>query len=81
MNEPLKKEDFVRGVIVNAEEYKSDNIISPGVIESVWVNLEKLESAKEWLKERLSTYPTKEGQTINDILNEIDKAFEIEHRK
>lgn len=49
--EPLKKEDMIRGVIVNADEYKSDETISPNKIEEVWINLENHKSAVEWLKE------------------------------
>ena len=52
MSEPLKKEDMIRGVIVNADEYKSDDTISPVKIDAVWVNLENLESAVEWFKDR-----------------------------
>ncbi len=84
--EPLKKEDFVRGVIVNADEYKSDEIISQNKIEEVWVNTENLKSALEFYKsykdkphklkiEHLDIFRHWNiEQKFNDFL--LDKSFE-----
>ena len=61
MGEPLKKEDMIRGVIVNADEYKKNGIISPNKIEEVWINLENHKSAVEFLKSRRRKYICKNG--------------------
>ncbi len=74
MSEPLKKEDMIRGIIVNADEYKSDDIISPVKIEEVWINLENHKSAVEWLKGVIK--PLSFGK-INryEVIEAIDTAF------
>ncbi len=48
--EPLKDKDIIRGMIINADEYKTDEIISQNKIEAKWVNTENLISAVEWYK-------------------------------
>jgi len=74
MTEPLKKEDMIRGVIVNADEYKSDDIISPVKIDSVWVNLENLQSAVQHLKDKIQENESYD-EVIQDYWNLIDDAF------
>ncbi len=75
MGEPLKKEDFVRGLIVNADEYTEEKMIVLKKIEAVWVNLENLQSAVEWLKFKLDDVGIYEGQEWQRVADLIREAF------
>lgn len=75
MGEPLKKEDMIRGVIVNADEYKSDDLISPVKITATWVNTENLESAIELLKETIRTKWDTNDHYIKELFGMIDQSF------
>ena len=84
MGEPLKKEDFIRGVIVNADEYTEEKMIALNKIDAVWINLENLQSAVEWLKEilkkdlEIQLKAKRKGQAVklDFALHLIDEAFE-----
>ena len=54
--------DIIRGVIVNADEFKEDGIISPNKIEEKWVNLTEL---LEWIRQ----YET----TLGDLPKELQE--------
>ena len=80
MNEPLKEKDVIRGVIVNANEYKSDEIISPNKITERWINSENLKSAVEWLKEQIANelaYRIMNEKITSGTINMIHKYIDI----
>ncbi len=89
MGEPLKDKDMIRGVIVNADEYKSDDVLSQDKIEEMWVNLNGLKSAVGWLEEEIKILSPKHRPKvkwerncyckacvkIREIKEKIDQAF------
>ena len=78
MIEPLKNEDIVRGLIVNADEYTEEKMIVLKKIEAVWINLENLQSAIEWLKREVVMCRDDDERTkydIDKILELINGAF------
>ena len=81
--EPLK-DNIIRGVIVNADEY-AEGIISKNKIVAEWIDVEKVKEKIAWLKDKLClnrfyciTHTTRNKNTKNWKCRNcqiIDQAF------
>ncbi len=79
--EPLKKEDIIRGMIINADEYKTDKIISQNKIVERWVNTENLISAVGWLKENLDRLGATDDLIIGTKKIDLGSSKEMKEGK
>ncbi len=67
--------EIIRGVIVNADEYKTDEIISPNKIEAEWVAVDDMIKELEIIKHTCNgNDKAKYHDLVDDLITNLNTA-------